>query len=109
MTECPSPYFGVNSSANFYCSQYCPSNEYMWINGTERMCVSACPLAEYRDMLTMSCVPSCPDYAYANSSNLLCVSTCAPLYADDATKTCVAVCPNGTTASNVTHQCKDYC
>ena len=55
----------------------------MWVNGTERMCIPACPVGEYRDDLTMRCVDLCPDYYYANSSNLYCVLSCAPLYADD--------------------------
>ena len=42
-------------------------------------------------------------------SNLMCVLGCTPLYADDYTKTCVDICPNGTTASNVSYECKDYC
>ena len=57
----------------------------------------------------MTCVNACSDYYYANSSNLQCVTSCNPLYADDATKTCVAVCPTGKTASNHSYKCQDYC
>jgi len=109
VAECPSPYFGVNSTINYYCTQYCPTGEYMWINGTTRMCISLCPDGLYRDTLTMSCVSTCPDYHYGNQSNWLCVLACDPLYADDTSKTCVEICPNGTTASNNTFECKDMC
>lgn len=34
---------------------------------------------------------------------------CIPLYADDYSKTCVGVCPDGTTASNHSYRCQDYC
>ncbi len=34
---------------------------------------------------------------------------CAPLYADDYAKKCVAECPKGTTASNTSFRCQDFC
>lgn len=43
--SCPAPYFGVNSSSNYYCIEYCPSNEFKFINSSSnfRICVSGCP------------------------------------------------------------------
>ena len=57
----------------------------------------------------MVCLDTCSDYTYANSSNNLCVVSCAPFYADDSTKTCVEICPNGTTASNTSYKCQQFC
>jgi hypothetical protein len=109
LDACPAPYFGVNSTVNFYCTLYCPPLQYMWVNLTTRMCITNCPVGLYRDNFTMSCVSVCPDYTYANVSNNLCVSSCFPLYASNFNKSCVAVCPNNTTASNSTYSCQSQC
>ncbi len=45
LDACPAPYFGVNSSANYYCIEYCLTGEYKFINETSlfRICLSGCP------------------------------------------------------------------
>ena len=66
---CPDPYYGVNTTNNFICVQYCPSNEYKYVDGDLRMCLTSCPNGTFTDNLTMSCVETCPDYYYGNTDN----------------------------------------
>ena len=109
---CPDPYFGVNSTTNYYCTQYCPTGEYKYVSddGSVRMCVDVCPDGYFGDSLTMACVEECPDYHYGNPGDNLCILDCQPLYADDSLKQCVEVCVDeGTTASNTSYHCQDQC
>ena len=39
----------------------------------------------------------------------MCIPSCFPLYADDFSKSCVEICPNGTTASNHSYKCQTFC
>lgn len=73
---CPQPYYGVNSSTYFYCTQYCPPNQFKYDNLT--MCVANCPDGFFADNLTMSCVTECPDYYYGRTSDNICVLNCTP-------------------------------
>lgn len=54
----------------------------------------------------MSCVSVCPDNYYARDLDNTCVLDCAPLYRDDTTKKCQAICPVNYTASNNSYLCQ---